>query len=280
MATRASNLALRLATAAVGLPIVIGVLYAAPAWGFYLVVLPAALVGVYELLTMTHPADPAARGLGVVISLAASLAVYAWTADSRVLLTVFLLVPLSGPLITLMRVGALETAALRACALGFAPLFVAVPLTLLAVMRRAFGQEAGAGAALLALGLAWFADTGAYFAGRFLGRHKLYEAVSPNKTVEGAIGGLLASVVWSLGASMSYLRHDLPPVPAVVLGLVAGALGQAGDLAESVIKRSTGVKDSGAIVPGHGGILDRVDAVLVTTVAVFLYMQWSHAWPR
>jgi phosphatidate cytidylyltransferase len=279
MATRASNLALRLATAAVGLPIVIGVLYAAPAWGFYLVVLPAALVGVYELLAMTHPADPAVRFVGVAISLAASLAVYWWTADPRVLLTVFLLVPLAGPLVTLMRVGALETAALRACALGFAPLFVAVPLTLLPVMRRAFGQEAGAGAVLLALGLAWFADTGAYFAGRFLGRHKLYEAVSPNKTVEGAVGGLLASVVWSLGASMSYLRHDLPPLPAVALGLVAGALGQAGDLAESVIKRSTGVKDSGAIVPGHGGILDRVDAVLVTSVAVFLYMQWSHAWP-
>jgi phosphatidate cytidylyltransferase len=275
MATRASNLALRLATAAVGLPIVIGVLYAAPPWGFYLIVLPAALVGVYELLAMTHPSDPVARGVGVVISLAASLAVYSQTTDSRVLLTVFLLVPLAGPLVTLLRLGALETAAFRACALGFAPLFVAVPLTVLAVMRRTLGQT-GAGAVLLALGLAWFADTGAYFAGRFLGRHKLYETVSPNKTVEGSVGGLVASIVWSLGASMSYLRGDLPPGHAVALGLVAGALGQAGDLAESVLKRSTGVKDSGAIVPGHGGILDRVDAVIVTTIAVFLYMRWSH----
>jgi phosphatidate cytidylyltransferase len=275
MATRASNLALRLATAAVGLPVVIGVLYAAPPWGFYLVVLPAALVGVFELLTMTHPGDSAARAVGVAMSLAASLAVYFQTSDARVLLSVLLVVPLAGPLVTLFRLGALETAALRACALGFAPLFVAVPLTLLAVMRRTSGLT-GAGAALLALGLAWFADTGAYFAGRFLGQHKLYEAVSPNKTVEGAVGGLVASVVWSLGASMSYLRGELPPVHALVLGLVAGALGQAGDLAESVLKRSTGVKDSGAIVPGHGGILDRVDAVLVTTVVVFLYMQWCH----
>jgi phosphatidate cytidylyltransferase len=276
MATPASNLALRLATAAIGLPIVIGVLYAAPPWGFYLIVLPAALVGVYELLAMTHPGDPVARAVGVGVSLAASLTVYGQTADARALLTVFLLVPLVGPVLTLFRLGSIETAALRACALGFAPLFVAVPLTLLAVMRRTMGQV-GSGAALLALGLAWFADSGAYFAGRFLGQHKLYEAVSPNKTVEGAIGGLLAAVVWSLGASMSYLRGDLPAAHALVLGLVAGALGQAGDLAESVLKRSTGVKDSGSIVPGHGGILDRVDAVIVTTVVVFLYMAWSHA---
>ncbi|MCL2449007.1 MAG: phosphatidate cytidylyltransferase [Polyangiaceae bacterium] len=275
MAERASNLALRFATAAVGLPVVLGVLYAAPPWGFYLVVLPAALVGVYELLAMTHPADPLARAVGVLASVVASWTVYAQTTDARALLTVFLLVPLLGPIVTLFRLGALETAALRACALGFAPLFVAVPLTLLAVMRRTMGHV-GSGAVLLALGLAWFADTGAFFAGRFLGQHKLYEAVSPNKTVEGAVGGLVASVVWSLGASLSYLRGELPPVHALLIGVVAGALGQMGDLAESVLKRSTGVKDSGAIVPGHGGILDRVDAVIVTAVAVFLYMAWAH----
>jgi phosphatidate cytidylyltransferase len=86
----------------------------------------------------------------------------------------------------------------------------------------------------------------------------------------------VAALVWSLGASMSYLRGELPPWHALLLGPVAGALGQLGDLAESVLKRSTGVKDSGAIVPGHGGILDRVDAVIVTTVVVFLYMTWAH----
>jgi phosphatidate cytidylyltransferase len=274
MEARASNLALRLATAAVGLPVVLGVLYAAPPWGFYLVILPAALVGVYELLAMTHPSDPIARVIGVVASVVASWTVYAQTENARALLTVFLVVPLLGPLVTLFRLGAIETAALRACALGFAPLFVAVPLTLLAVMRRTMGQV-GSGAVLLALGLAWFADTGAYFAGRLLGQHKLYATVSPNKTVEGAIGGLLAALVWSLGASVSYLRGELPPAHALILGPIAGALGQMGDLAESALKRSTGVKDSGAIVPGHGGILDRVDAVIVTTVAVFVYMAWA-----
>ena len=150
---------------------------------------------------------------------------------------------------------------------------MAVPLTLLAVMRRQYGAT-GAGLVVLALGLAWFADTGAYFAGRFLGQHKLYEAVSPNKTVEGAVGGLTAGVVWALLASTTYLRGALPISHALLIGVAAGVLGPAGDLGESLLKRSTGVKDSGAIVPGHGGILDRVDAVIVTTIVVFLYTVW------
>jgi phosphatidate cytidylyltransferase len=132
----------------------------------------------------------------------------------------------------------------------------------------------GSGLVLLALGLAWFADTGAYFAGRFLGKHKLYEAVSPKKTIEGAVGGLLASVAWALLAVFWFLRGSLPLSHAIPLALVAGALGQAGDLGESLLKRSTGVKDSGAILPGHGGIMDRLDAVIVTSLAVYLYSAW------
>jgi len=274
MAGRVSNLALRLATAAVGVPVIIALLYLAPAWAFYALVFPVALVGVYELLGMTHPDDAGGRVIGVAIAALASLAVYAFPNDPRVLFTVLTLVPVAAPIITLGRLGAMETAALRACGLGFAPLFVALPLTLLAVLRASYGY-AGAGAALLALGLGWFADTAAYFAGRFLGRHKLYEAVSPNKTVEGAVGGLLGSVLWATLASLSYLRGVLPPSHAVALGLLAGTFGQAGDLGESMLKRSTGIKDSGAIVPGHGGILDRVDAVIVTAVLVFLYARWT-----
>jgi phosphatidate cytidylyltransferase len=274
MTAPASNLVVRLSTALVGLPVVIGLLYLAPPWGFYALVLPAALVGVYELLSMTHPADPVARAMGVLVAAAASLTVYLHADDPRALLTVFTVVPLTGPLVTLVRLGALETAALRACALAFAPLFVAVPLTLLAITRLEFGSR-GSGAVLLALGLAWFTDTGAYFAGRLLGRHKLYEAVSPKKTVEGAVGGLAASIVWALLASVGYLKGALPLAHALGLGVAGGVLGQAGDLGESLIKRSTGVKDSGAIVPGHGGMLDRVDAVIVTSTIVFLYAEWS-----
>jgi phosphatidate cytidylyltransferase len=269
-----SNLVVRFATAGVGVPVILALIYVAPPWAFYLLVLAASVVGAQELFAMTHAGDRVAQAVGIAVSAAASLALFLWPGDARVLVTLLVVVPVLGPLVTLARLGAMETAALRACAMGFGPLFVAVPLTLLAVMRKTHG-DVGSGLVVLSLGLAWLADTGGYFAGRFLGKHKLYEAVSPKKTVEGAIGGLAGSVVWALVGSLLYLRGELPVVHAVLLGLVAGALGQAGDLGESLLKRSTGVKDSGAIVPGHGGILDRVDAVIVTTVVVFLYALWT-----
>ncbi len=274
MASRASNLAIRLATAAVMVPIILGLLYRGPPWAFYLLVVLVALVGVRELLTMSHPGDTAAQVVGVAVSAAASAAVFFYGEDPRVLVTVLTAVPMVGPLFTLVRLGAIETAAIRAFALGFAPLFVAVPLTLLALMRRTLGVGVGPNVVLLCLGLAWFADTSAYFAGRFLGKRKLYEAVSPKKTVAGAVGGLLGSIFWALLGSLWFLRGALPIAHAVPLAIVGGVLGQAGDLAESLLKRSTGIKDSGDIVPGHGGILDRVDALLMTSVVVFLYTQW------
>jgi len=268
-----SNLAIRLATAAVMVPVILGLLYLAPPWAFYLLVVAVALVGMREFFGMTHPGDKTSQGVGVAVSAAASVAIYLYGEDPRVVATVLVAVPLFGPLFTLARLGAIETAAFRACALGFGPLYIVVPLTLLALMRRTLG-DVGSNVVLLCLGLSWFADTCAYFAGRFLGKHKLYESVSPKKTVEGAIGGLLGSVFFALVGSFFFLRGNLPVAHAIPLALVGGALGQAGDLAESLLKRSIGIKDSGDIVPGHGGILDRVDALLVTAVVVFLYTQW------
>jgi len=269
----ASNLALRLATAAVAVPIILYAVFIAPPWVFYLLALAASLVGVHELLAMTHPGDRASQAIGVVVTAAASAAVYFRYDDPRTLVTVLAIVPVAGPLVTLVRLGPIETAALRASALGFAPLFVGPPLALLAALRPLMGPP-GSGAVLLALGLGWLADTFAYFAGRAFGRHKLYEAVSPKKTVEGAVGGLAGSVLWAVIASLWFMRGSLPMAHAVPLALVAGVLGQLGDLAESLFKRSMGVKDSGALVPGHGGVLDRVDAVLATSAVVFLYALW------
>jgi phosphatidate cytidylyltransferase len=270
----ASNLALRFLTAGIGVPVILTLIFVAPPWSFYLLVLAAALVGAQELFAMTHPGDRASQALGIALSAAASVAMWLYPEDPRVLVTL-LVIPVLGPVLTLLRLGTIETAALRACALGFGPLFIALPLTLLAVLRKTH-PDTGSGFVLLSLGLAWLADTTAYFAGRFLGKHKLYEAVSPKKTVEGAVGGLLGSVLWALLGSFFFLRGALPVAHAVPLALVGGALGQAGDLGESLLKRSTGVKDSGSILPGHGGILDRLDAVILTTVTVYLYAVWTH----
>lgn len=266
------NLAIRLATAAVGAPLILALLYKGPPWGFYALILPAALIGAWELFNMTHPGDRASQAMGAGMTALASAATFFAKDEPRLFVTALVVVPLAGPLLTLIRLGDMSTAALRACAMGMGPLFVGVPLTLLGVMRRDLG-DAGPGFVVVSIMFAWFADTGGYFAGRFFGKHKLYEAVSPKKTVEGAIGGLAGSVLGALLAHFWFLP-SLSLAHGIPLAIVASFFGQAGDLGESVLKRSTGVKDSGAIVPGHGGILDRVDALILTSAVTYLYTLW------
>lgn len=120
---------------------------------------------------------------------------------------------------------------------------------------------------LLPLGVTWAGDTAAFFVGRSIGKTPLAPRVSPGKTVEGGIGGLVASV--AAGVAAGFVLDDfgtvpLSPLAGGLIGLVLGAAAQVGDLAESVLKREAGVKDSGAILPGHGGVLDRLDALFFT----------------
>ena len=123
--------------------------------------------------------------------------------------------------------------------------------------------------AFFALALNWIGDSAAYYAGRLFGRHKLAPVISPKKTMEGAAASVAASVIFAI----LYLGHFFPRLPwgeAVVLATAGNVAGQLGDLVESAIKRGAGVKDSGSLLPGHGGILDRVDSSLFTLPVVFV----------
>ncbi len=143
-------------------------------------------------------------------------------------------------------------------------------LTFLAMLKR-IDPHAGATTVVLVLLVAWVSDTGAYFAGRFLGKGKLYEAVSPKKTWAGAWGGLAGSLAGVIVLKL-FFASWLSWLDVFLIAIPGGILGQLGDLAESLIKRSTGVKDSGALLPGHGGILDRIDAVLFIAPYVYVYL--------
>ncbi len=120
----------------------------------------------------------------------------------------------------------------------------------------------------------WICDTAAYHVGSSFGRHKLFERVSPKKTWEGAIGGLIFGVVMAVVSYYWFLR-DLRLVDAVVIGILVGAVGQASDLAESLFKRDAGVKDSSTLIPGHGGVLDRFDSEMLLAPLVYLYLLWA-----
>ena len=122
-----------------------------------------------------------------------------------------------------------------------------------------------------ALVITWANDTCAYFGGRLFGRHKLHPAVSPNKTWEGFAGGAVGSV-GGMFIARWVAFPALTPRDCLALGLLGAVLGPLGDLCESLLKRAHGVKDSGTLIPGHGGLLDRVDALLFNAPAVYLYV--------
>jgi len=163
-----------------------------------------------------------------------------------------------------------------------APLYTGGTLAFALLVRHL--PEGGAagpsfhGAVLIALPLSvtWFGDSCAYFAGKRWGRNKLSPSVSPGKTVEGGVAGLLgaafAGVVVSLVGLNGVPGLAVGPVAAGAIGLVLGAGAQVGDLAESVLKREAGVKDSGTLLPGHGGALDRFDALFYTIPLSYLLL--------
>ena len=267
-----SNLAMRLLTAAVVAPLLLSLLFLGPVWGWATLVFVACAIASQEFFAMTHPGDKVAQGIGIAGSVGVSIAVYVFSSDARVLLTVIFIVPISGALFTLFRLGEIPSAAFRVTAAISGPLYIGGLLATVALLRRDEG-DLGPRWVLLTLMFSWLADTGGYFVGRFFGKTKLHERVSPKKTVEGFFGSLLGACAGALLAHFWYLP-TLPLAHAIPLAVVAGGLGQLGDLVESLIKRSTGIKDSGWIVPGHGGILDRIDALLIVSPLVYLYTLW------
>lgn len=118
----------------------------------------------------------------------------------------------------------------------------------------------------------WAIDTGAYLTGRFFGHHPFSPRHSPKKTWEGVVGGWILGLIVTV--ALAWWLVDLPPLRGMALGLLLGPAAVYGDLAESMLKRRVGVKDSGTIIPGHGGLLDRLDSLLFTAVVTYYFVRW------
>lgn len=138
------------------------------------------------------------------------------------------------------------------------------------------GHAMGFGLTLFFVLTTWVNDIACYFVGTAIGRHKLIKRVSPGKTIEGSIGGLVVTVLFAWVMTLTGARtgwfEAVPRTHAAVLGLVISILGQLGDLAESALKRDVGIKDSGDVLPGHGGMLDRFDAIFFTAGLFYIYV--------
>lgn len=261
-------LAKRVATALVFAPSLLAIVY----WGGF--ALEATCVGLslimlWEYLRLTFGREAtAAKVIAYVLTAALAAAVVSWVPAPSAA-AVLPAITLALFLHSLARPDPIETSMQRTGFLMLGVMYCGGLFPFLARLRAL--ETAGLGLSLMALFCTWSADTGAYFAGRFFGRRKLYPKISPGKTIEGGIGGLLCAVGVAF-LIRSLFDVDLASGHTMALGFLAGCVGVAGDLCESMLKRSVGAKDSSALIPGHGGVLDRFDAVMFVAPSFFVYL--------
>ncbi len=274
-----SELTRRVLFALVGAPLTVALIYIG-GWVFAAALGAVAAIGAWEMLRMaraggTEPLEIPA----IVLAAAIPLAVHAsYLGVFNVTLTAAVLVFL-----------ALLAAVIWARGVERKPL-VSFSVTLAAIVypslvaymyplryhEYAVGALAGTILVMFPIAVTWATDTGAYAFGRMLGKHKMIPAVSPAKTIEGAVGGLLVAILGAWIYSHFLLRPfaqlGLSPTGLVIFGIAIGVVGQLGDLAESLLKRDAGVKDSSKLLPGHGGILDRFDSLLFVLPVAYLLL--------
>lgn len=287
-----SNLAQRILFAIAAIPVVVGAVWLGD-WALAAVLSIASALAAWEffrIATALH-ARPLAN-VGVVLASIVPLVVHArylgLPVDAIVSVPAATVVVL-GIFSAVIFVRGPEGKPLEAAALTvFGVIYTGVLLSFGYVLRYhpyAVGRASGAALLVFALLLVWISDTAGYVVGRLLGKRKLIPSVSPGKTVAGAVGALVVCGVtsWVLIETLLVPTAQLAlrPAHAVAFGVIVSVATQLGDLAESLIKREAGVKDSSHIIPGHGGVLDRIDGMLFALpVAYWLLSAWLVPAPR
>src|SRR4029453_9533668 len=249
-------------------PLVVLFILYAPVPLFKLIIIAVAALCLREFMTIALPAHPSSSpwlgvGLGIFFSgvlLFAEEGSQLWMGSLALILFItfayYLFIPHELTLVLSQIALTVFGCVYVACLFSYTGLIL--------------GLEKGSFWFFFTGGTTFMADTGAYFAGHLFGRHKLAPRVSPGKTVEGLIGGILGSILAALIVRFLFW-HDFSATHCGVLAVLVGLVGPLGDLSESLIKRSVGVKDSGQMIPGHGGLLDRLDALLFTAPLVYYY---------
>jgi phosphatidate cytidylyltransferase len=229
-----------------------------PTWGLLVIACGVTFLAASEYQRIAR----AAQGLNVGAAFICFL-VGSWSFGAASFGVLLLVIGYSVAGAVLVRDESLE----RAATTAFGLVYVGVPLGALVLIHRLGGREA----VLLLLFTIVVSDSAQYYTGRMFGRRPLAPAISPKKTIEGAIGGFVVGTAFVVFAGrLAFPMTRLPEL--VVLGMMLVILGIAGDLFESRLKRTAGVKDSSALIPGHGGILDRIDALLFATPVFYLFV--------
>ena len=254
------------------LPLLVLLLFKAPPFATVALVAIACAIGLVELFAMLAAGGIVPFRVAGILCAAVAFASLAW--PEFVAAPVLPLITLVLAAAALQRAGALATSVPAAAATLFAACYVGALGGTLAALRTLPPDERGAWRVTMLLAIAMSSDSFAYFAGSAFGRHKLAPRVSPGKTIEGLAGGLVGGIV----AALLVRRFGLPEIPlaaAVALGIVVALFGVTGDLVESLLKRWSGVKDSGRLFPGHGGMLDRLDSLLFGAPVLYYYFLYA-----
>jgi len=266
--SRGGSLVRRLLSTLILLPLFVWMVADGPLWLFGAIMVLAGALGQWEFTGMFERAGVRSfRRLGLVGGSLVT-ASFALPVSERVAFTAVLLAVLA---VGLLRPGRAAWEPVAVTILG-----ICYVNWLLGYTFWLRDLEEGREWILLLVSVTWLGETGAYLVGSTLGRRQLAPAISPRKTVEGALAQLVMSVLAALGARAVFFPA-LSLEGALVVGLLLGVVGQAGDLLESAIKRSVGTKDTGRLIPGHGGMLDRVDSLLVNTPVLFYYATYARS---
>lgn len=255
----------RLLTALVLLPLLIFVLFAGGEILFASLAVLLSALGLDEYYRMVDPDAGASRAVPVLLG--SLIPAFASGAGLDAVIVYAALAFLVTAAVMLFTFGEIRPTAPRIALFVSGWVYLPVLLSFLVVLRS---MPEGKWWILILLGAVMFSDSAAFYVGTAIGRHKLYPSVSPNKSVEGSLAGVVGSVAGAL-ILQTLLIDSIPPLHAAGAGFAAGIAGQVGDLFESMLKRSAGVKDSGSIFPGHGGVLDRLDSILFASPIVYLY---------
>lgn len=257
----------RVLSALVLLPIVVGAVWFLPPVATLVLALVAALFAFLEYAAIAAALE---TRIPKTITGAAVLAACTAVGTGQVPLDVVLMTAIITTGALAVGAGHPGPAILRDSAAAVLPiLYIGLPLGALAAVRAMAGREA----VLLLMLTIVVSDSAQYYTGRALGRRPLAPAISPKKTIEGALGGMVfGTLAFVVGARMLFTSAPLPLV--VLAGASVAALGIVGDLFESLLKRSAGVKDSGTLIPGHGGVLDRIDSWLFAAPVYYVFTRY------
>ncbi len=240
--------------------------------GFLAVFIGISLMGTYEFYKLVRKTEASPQiVLGLISAGLLFLSCYAnaqYNTKSIFFLFAFSLVLL--PIIEMYRKKEKPFTNIAFTIMGLC--YVALPFSLINYMAFPFGEHQFHYKIVLGVFIMiWANDTGAYLVGVNFGKHRLFERISPKKSWEGSIGGALVTLAIAWGISKFFM--DLSFVQWLITGVIVVIFGSLGDLVESLFKRSINVKDSGTILPGHGGILDRFDAILLVSPMVFIFLE-------